>query len=52
MGQARCGESGVNGRSNRSDSRRDGCGIKETEAAYNYDPVSSFDDLPPGKYEA
>jgi len=48
-GQARCGESGVSGRSNRSGSRRDECGIKGAEAAYNHDSVSSFGDLPTWK---
>ena len=49
MGQARCGESGANDRSNRSGSRRDECGIKETEAVYNHDHASSFGDLPARK---
>lgn len=45
-GQAICGETGVNGRSSRLGFGRDECGIKEAEAAYNHDHVSSFGDLP------
>ena len=47
--QAICGETGVNGRSSRSGFGKDECGIKETEAAYNHDPVDSFGDLPTGQ---
>lgn len=42
-------ESGVDARSNRSGSRRDERGVKETEVTYNHDPVSSFSDLPTRK---